>query len=422
MSTDLSIYERIPDPMAAVTQLGNVIARSGVATLTSIEQGHLLAWECLSTKTPILTLIKENHFIGGKLSMKADCMLAKFMERGGKVRQLQRTPDVCEIELTPSGGEPKTFKLTWAEAQCEPYPYDMNQFPKDKEASLVKAIHAWQAGNGKQPEFKTKYSTPRARMQMQWARLVSDSVRSVDPGVNYGRYTPEEIDDFTDDETPPEKPAKQRKTARQVMEEAATSAASPVAGEVVDGSFTVIPDDKPTTPSATPPPTGEPEFATHTQVEQIRNLYGVLGIGPDQQAEILRNKGVSSLRSLTFKVAGAMLDKLQATAAEIANKEEAAIDSAAGQSMELDGPCSADQVTTIKTLATEIEQLQPGITGKVKAKILAAGLQKIADLTCREADVLLQALRIKNLEAFFTAAITGFTQRDQMPTDEQKKT
>lgn len=419
MTNDLSIYERIPDPMAAVTQLGNVIARSGVANLTSIEQGHLLAWECLSTKTPILTLIKENHFIGGKLSMKADCMLAKFMERGGKVRQLQRTPDVCEIELTPAGGEPKAFKLTWLEAQGEPYPYDMNQFDKDKESKLVKAIIAWQAGTGRQPEFKTKYSTPRARMQMQWARLVSDSVRSVDPGVNYGRYTPEELDDIGDDETPPEKPVTQKKSARQVMEEAAAK----TEGEVVDGSFTVIPDAKPAATTATPPTTGEPnEFATHSQVEQIRNLYGVLGIGPDQQAEILRNKGVSSLRSLTAKMADEMLGKLQATAAEIANREEAEIDSASGQSMELDGPCSADQVTTIKTLATEIEQLQPGIAGKIREKILAAGLQKLADLTCREADVLLQALRIKNLEAFFTAAITGFTQRDQMPSDEQKKT
>lgn len=420
MTTDLSIYERIPDPMAAVTQLGNVIARSGVATLTSIEQGHLLAWECLSTKTPILTLIKENHFIGGKLSMKADCMLAKFEDFGGETRLIQRTPDVCEIELTRRGKEPQRFKLTWEDAQFDTYPYDLNQFDKDKEAKLVEAINAWRAGTGKQPKFKTRYATPRSRMQMLWARLSSDSIRAVDARVNYGRYTPEEIDDFADDETSPEKPAKSRKSARQVMEEAATKTAD---GEVVDGSFTVIPEDKPAATTATPPVTPQPsEFATHTQVEQIRNLYSVLGIGPDQQAEILRNKGVSSLRSLTAKTAYEMLGKLQATAAEIANKDESTPDPAQGQSMELDGPCSADQVATIKTLATEIEQLQPGITGKIREKLLVAGLQKLADLTCREADVLLQALRIKNLEAFFTAAITGFTQRDQMPTDEQKKT
>ena len=44
--------------------------------------------------------------------------------------------------------------------------------------------------------IKAKYATPRSRMQMLWARLISDSIRIVAPEIITGVYVPEEVDDF----------------------------------------------------------------------------------------------------------------------------------------------------------------------------------------------------------------------------------
>jgi hypothetical protein len=43
---------------------------------------------------------------------------------------------------------------------------------------------------------------------MLWARLVSDTVRALDPGVNSGAYTPEELQDFNE-QPQPERPKRQ---------------------------------------------------------------------------------------------------------------------------------------------------------------------------------------------------------------------
>ena len=198
-----------------------------------------------------------------------------------------------------------------------------------------------------------------------------------------------------------------KKSAQELMHEAAQRAQVTAATQPPAGTQSAT--------TTSPGQTAE-EYATHTQMEQIKNLFSLLGIDADTQQAILQKKGVNSLRSLTQQQAGEMLAKLQVKAAELAKQAESQQSSGAGQgldvshatSMQVDGPCTADQVATIKTLITEIEQLQPGTADKVKAKLVAVGLQKIVDLTFNEARTLEQALRVKNMEAFFAAKLQGF--------------
>ena len=49
---------------------------------------------------------------------------------------------------------------------------------------------------GRNGQLKDNWSTPRRRMQMMWARAVSDGVRTVCPLATRGHYTPEEAVDF----------------------------------------------------------------------------------------------------------------------------------------------------------------------------------------------------------------------------------
>ena len=103
MSTGLTVYERMNDPIDAIKVLGTAIAKSGMFGCGSIEQGQVFALECLARGMPPLTLAERFHVVQGKLMMKYDAMLAEFHALGGKHRILSRTEEKAEIELTIDG-------------------------------------------------------------------------------------------------------------------------------------------------------------------------------------------------------------------------------------------------------------------------------------------------------------------------------
>jgi len=167
-----AVFDRIEDPVAAIDKLGEWFFSSGLFGLTTPAQGRVVAMACLCDRMNPMEIARRYHLIEGKLSMKAEAILAEFNERGGKHKIAERTSDAAEVELTAPGAATVKFRFTWEEAQQEPFP-----FAKD--------------GN-----LKKNWASPRSRMQMLWARVVSDGVRALMPGVVVGTYTPEEIADF----------------------------------------------------------------------------------------------------------------------------------------------------------------------------------------------------------------------------------
>lgn len=132
----------------------------------------VLALTCAFERKPPTEIARRYHLIDGRLSMKSGAMLADFRQvHNGTHKVIVRNPDGATIELSKDG-RTQQFSITWEEIKDEP-------FTKDK--------------NGK---TKHNYATPRSRMQMMWARLVSDSIEAFCPEVSYGVYTPEETSDF----------------------------------------------------------------------------------------------------------------------------------------------------------------------------------------------------------------------------------
>ena len=169
MSNDIELYSKINDPMEACAKMGEWLAKSGMFGCKSVEQGQVLALACMSERKNPIQIMREYHMIDGKLSMRADAMLAGLKKNGGKYKVVKRDSEAAIIEITVDG-DTQQFSLTWAEAQHEPFVF----------------------GSG--GKIKTNWATPRARMQMLWARAVSDGVRTMDPTVVAGTYTPEELD------------------------------------------------------------------------------------------------------------------------------------------------------------------------------------------------------------------------------------
>lgn len=114
-----------------------------------------------------MTAMRDYHVISGRPSLKADTMLARFQQSGGSVEWHSNTDTKAEATFThPKGG---SLRLDWT-------------IERAKAAGLA-GRDTWKA-------------YPRAMLK---ARLISEGIRTVYPGVLIGAYTPEEISDIIAD-------------------------------------------------------------------------------------------------------------------------------------------------------------------------------------------------------------------------------
>jgi hypothetical protein len=143
---------------------------------------------CQQTGMSLLDFQSRYHVRQGRISMQAHAMLAEFVSRGGTFKMVERSPNRACIVLTKDGNE-YISELSWADALQEPFIYAGNE--TDQLRELSKPLD--------QRKLKAKYQTPRSRMQMLWARVISDGVGTLDPGARQA-YTPEETEDFQPDQ------------------------------------------------------------------------------------------------------------------------------------------------------------------------------------------------------------------------------
>lgn len=114
---------------------------------------------------------RDYHVINGKPTLKADAMLARFQAAGGTVKWSEYTDTVVSALVShPAGG---SVEISWTIAMAE-------------KAGLTKNA-TWR-------------QYPR---QMLRARVISEGIRTVFPGVAVGVYTPEEVADFDKQPPPP---------------------------------------------------------------------------------------------------------------------------------------------------------------------------------------------------------------------------
>jgi hypothetical protein len=107
---------------------------------------------------------RDYHIIQGRPTLKAETMMARFQQQGGKVEwNVLTNEEVTATFSHPSGG---SAKITWT--------IEMARSAKLADKDNWKAY-------------------PRAMMR---ARVVSEGIRTVFPGVVLGVYTPEEVQDI----------------------------------------------------------------------------------------------------------------------------------------------------------------------------------------------------------------------------------
>ncbi|HWL09857.1 MAG TPA: recombinase RecT [Planctomicrobium sp.] len=185
----LSVYDRITDPIQFIESMGKVFWESKAAGCQTLAEGKLLALACMSERMNPFDINRTYHLMEGKLAMRADSMLAKFRGIGGKYKWVKDGEDgiSASLSLTYDG---ETITSTYSIEQA-------------KQANLVKEKGNW----AKDPA------------SMLRARVISRGIRMIAPEVIAGTYTPEELSDFTQDDSPPAKTPKRGKGASTEKDE-----------------------------------------------------------------------------------------------------------------------------------------------------------------------------------------------------------
>lgn len=96
---EIALYSKISDPVKSIVEIGNFFAKSGMFGCEKIEQGQVLAMECLATGKPPSVIARTYHIMDGKLSKKALAGLAEFRALGGKHKWIKDGTDGREAAL-----------------------------------------------------------------------------------------------------------------------------------------------------------------------------------------------------------------------------------------------------------------------------------------------------------------------------------
>lgn len=145
-------------------RMAATVAKSGLFGMKTPEQALTLMALAQSEGIHPMTAVRDYHIIEGRPSLKADTMLARFQQAGGKVDWLALTDKKVEAKFSHSAGGTATIAWTIEMAQ----------------GAGLAGRNVWK-------------SYPRAMLR---SRVISEGVRTVFPSVISGVYTPEEVQDI----------------------------------------------------------------------------------------------------------------------------------------------------------------------------------------------------------------------------------
>ena len=187
-----------------IMRMAETIAKSRLFGVTQVDQVVALMLMAEAEGRHVASAMQDYSVIQGKPSLKAEAMLARFQQAGGKVKW---------TELSDT-----RVAAIFSHSQCEPVEIDWDM------------QRARMAGLGGKDMWK---KFPR---QMLRARVISEGVRTAFPGVLGGLYAPEEQIDFEPTRSPPN-PARGQLAAPEEpgqVEQPRGPSASDLDGEEVD--------------------------------------------------------------------------------------------------------------------------------------------------------------------------------------------
>lgn len=243
MSQEIELYSRMADPMAAAEKMGAFFTRSGLFGVEKTETGVVLALACMAERKSPFDIVRTYHIVENKLAMRADAMLAKYRQVGGKVKWKQ-FDDKAAIGLWNFEGVETEIGFTMDDA---------------KKMEVIRPRSGW-----------TK--APDAMLR---ARCIAKAVRMICPEVIAGYLSVEEITDDAGDLPPKEIVL----PAAAVTTTAPTEAAAPKRGRPAK-SAEAPPIDVQATVTTAPVETKKEETKTEPE-QKPADVRFIAKVGPD---------------------------------------------------------------------------------------------------------------------------------------------
>jgi|LakMenE18May11ns_1017448.scaffolds.fasta_scaffold9955855_6 hypothetical protein len=147
-----------------IERMAVAFAKSGLFGIKTPEQGVALMLIAQAEGMHPAIAARDYHVIQGRPALKADAMLARFQAAGGKVVWNAYTDSAVSGTFSHPAGGSATVEWTIQQAK----------------AAGLTSKDVWR-------------QYPRAMLR---ARVISEGIRTVYPGVSVGVYTPEELQDM----------------------------------------------------------------------------------------------------------------------------------------------------------------------------------------------------------------------------------
>lgn len=276
--SQLSVYDKV-DPLGFIEAMGKAFSQSGVCGCKTEADGKVLALACMLKRQDPFEIDSRYHRVNGRLSLKADVMLADFRKAGGKFKWIKTGDDGQEaaIELTFDGNT-ITSRFTIEDA---------------KRAGLLKAGGNWEKTPG----------------NMLRARATSNGIRMVAPEVSAGVYTAEEVSDFAPEVTQAAAPTPVKVETVSVDTTSSTAATAQVqrpAETIID-----VEVESPAAEVVNPSPDSDPDYVDASPQTELRLLLEQSGQLGDFERDILPKLGVQTVKEIPFHKAMKILDNLK---------------------------------------------------------------------------------------------------------------
>jgi len=167
MSNEMTVHQQQAAviPYADMERMAACIAQSGLFGMKNPTQALALMLIAQAEGLHPATAARDYHVIQGRPALKSEAMMARFQQAGGKVEWHSYEDSVVSATFAHQAGG--KVKIEW---------------------TLEMARRAGLTGK----EVWKQY--PRAMLR---ARVISEGIRTVYPGVLSGMYTPEEVRDIT---------------------------------------------------------------------------------------------------------------------------------------------------------------------------------------------------------------------------------
>lgn len=233
MEQPLAVRE--PMKLDEMRNFAGDVAKSKMFGITDPAQAVCLMMICQSEGIDPIMALKRYHLIDGKPSMRADAMQGEFMAHGGAIVWHVRTDDLvaatlfadkAKVDDAARSRAALRFETLWQldsevdESERGRLMIEIAKMSRDGEETLIRTYADCEA-KGLTLSFKdgktfTKHNWKASPRQMLTARVITEGVRLINPGLIAGIYTPDEVEDFVRQDAPSSQQALPSVTTRDL--------------------------------------------------------------------------------------------------------------------------------------------------------------------------------------------------------------